>query len=174
MSVGASGSDLGRPVPRQKLVDALCGVVRQAAEYVGEPGAGIDVVELAGLDQGVDRRSAAATSVGAARTTAMAPRHIGAGLGFGDQDQSLGIEVELSVEPSLPALQDIAPILLGGVRCLFLRVIRRRSKNRHSVPIPTAMPRSASGACNSAGVMSSFALRALRMKSACASIRADR
>lgn len=62
---GAGGGDLGRPVPRKQLVDALGGVVLQAPKDVGEPGAGIDVVELTGLDQGVDRGGAAAAGVGA-------------------------------------------------------------------------------------------------------------
>ena len=39
--------------------------------------------------------------------------------------------------------------LLGGVRRLFLTVIRRRSKNRHSVARPTPIPCSPSRARNS-------------------------
>lgn len=36
-------------------MDALGGMIRQAGEHVGEPGLWIDVVELGGGDEGVDR-----------------------------------------------------------------------------------------------------------------------
>ena len=49
-SGGASGDDLGRPVPRQKFVDALGGLVGQPPQDVGKPGAGIDFVELDEVD----------------------------------------------------------------------------------------------------------------------------
>lgn len=49
-SGGASDHDLGRPVPGQKHVDALGGMVRQSPEDVGEPRVGIDVVELDEVD----------------------------------------------------------------------------------------------------------------------------
>jgi hypothetical protein len=55
-----------------------------------------------------------------------------------------------------------------------LRVIRCRSKNRHSVPIPTGVPRSVSSTCDSTSVMSSFASIAAGMKATCASILAAR
>jgi len=77
---------------------------------------------------------------------AMAARHVGGRPGFVDEHQLLGIEVELAVEPVLALLQDVGTVLLGGVRGLFLRVIRWRSKNRHSVPMPTGVPRPASSA----------------------------
>ncbi len=40
-------------------------MVGHARQHVGEPGLGIDVVELGGLDQGVDGGGAAAALVGA-------------------------------------------------------------------------------------------------------------
>jgi len=41
---------LGAPVPGQEFVDALCGMIQQASQHVGEPSLGIDVVELGGGD----------------------------------------------------------------------------------------------------------------------------
>jgi len=55
----------------------------------------------------------------AALAAAMAARHVGRGPGFIDEDEALGVEIGLAVEPGLPALQDIRPILLAGVRGLF-------------------------------------------------------
>lgn len=51
------------PVPGQKLVDALGGMILQASEDVGEPGVRIDVVDPGGVDQRIDRGSAAATFI---------------------------------------------------------------------------------------------------------------
>jgi hypothetical protein len=51
------------------------------------------------------------------------PRHLGGGAGLIDEHQSLGIEVQLAIEPGLAALQDVWPVLLGGVRRLFFSVI---------------------------------------------------
>ena len=50
----ASGSDVAGggdliPVPGQQLGDALGGVIGEAGEDVGEPGARVDIFELAGL-----------------------------------------------------------------------------------------------------------------------------
>jgi hypothetical protein len=45
--------------------------------------------------------------------TAIAPRHVGAGPGFVDEDQLLGIKIELAIEPVLASLQDVRAILLG-------------------------------------------------------------
>lgn len=39
-------------------------MLRQSLEYVGQPGAWIDVIELAGLDQRVHRRGAMAAGSG--------------------------------------------------------------------------------------------------------------
>ena len=38
----------GLPIPGQELVDFAGRVVRQLFEHVGEPGARVDVIELAG------------------------------------------------------------------------------------------------------------------------------
>jgi hypothetical protein len=59
------------------------------------------------------------------------------------------------------------------VRRLFLSVIFRRSKKRHSVPMPTATPCSARPVRSSARVMSRCRSRRQRIRSACPSIRPD-
>jgi hypothetical protein len=53
----------------------------------------------------------------------MAARHVGRGPSFVDEDEAVGVEVELAVDPRLAARQDVGPILLAGVGRLFLRVI---------------------------------------------------
>jgi hypothetical protein len=49
---GRSGGDSeprGLPIPRQKVCDLVCWVIRQPCQHVGEPSLWIDVVELACL-----------------------------------------------------------------------------------------------------------------------------
>jgi hypothetical protein len=70
----------------------------------------------------------------AARGAAVGSGHVGLGPGLVDEDQPRGVEVGLALEPGLAPLQDVGPILLAGMRGLFLRVIRRRAKKRWSVP----------------------------------------
>jgi hypothetical protein len=60
----------------------------------------------------------------AAWATSMAPRHVGRGPGFVNEDQAAGVEIKLTFEPFLAALQNIRALLLAGVRGLFLRVMR--------------------------------------------------
>jgi hypothetical protein len=76
----------------------------------------------------------------------MAAGNIGGGPRLVDEDQALRIEIELAVEPALPLLQDVGPVLLDRVPSLFLRVIPCRAKKRCTVPMPTGTPRSASRA----------------------------
>ena len=45
--------------------------------------------------------------------------HLGRGAGLVDEDEPLGIEIGLGVEPGLAAKGDIRPLLLGGVRGFF-------------------------------------------------------
>ena len=46
-------------------------------------------------------------------------RHLCRGAGLVDEDQRVGIEIELAVEPFLPGSKDVLALLLGGVRGLF-------------------------------------------------------
>ena len=59
----------------------------------------------------------------AAAATAMRAGHLGRGPGLVDEDEAVGVEIDLAVEPRLAPLQDVGAILLAGVRSLFLRVI---------------------------------------------------
>jgi hypothetical protein len=45
----------------------------------------------------------------------MAARHVGGGPGLVDEDQTLGVETELGVEPSAALAQDIRAILFDRV-----------------------------------------------------------
>lgn len=42
---------------------------------------------------------------------------------FIDEDQLLRIEIELTIKPDAPALQDIRPVLLQCVCGLFLKIL---------------------------------------------------
>ena len=53
----------GSPVPGEQFVEPGLRRVRDAAEDIGEPGLRIDVVELGGADQRIDRRRAGAAAV---------------------------------------------------------------------------------------------------------------
>jgi hypothetical protein len=64
----------------------------------------------------------------------MGAGHVGGGPGFVDEDQPLGIEVRLALEPLPAPLQDVGAVLFHRVGELFLRVIRWRRKKRRSVP----------------------------------------
>ena len=88
-------------------------------------------------------------------------------------DDALRIEVELFFEPRFARRVHHAAALLGGVRRPFLRVILRRLKNRQSVPMATATPRSFNPSRSSASVTSDFAAKAERISSAWASIRCE-
>src|SRR5579863_4520691 len=66
----------GFPGPGHQLVDALGGMIGQASEHVSEPGARIDVVELAGRDQRIDGGGPTTPFVGAGEGPVATPeRH---------------------------------------------------------------------------------------------------
>jgi len=54
--------------------------------------------------------------------------------GLVDEDDTLRVKLELAVEPRLALAQNVRPVLLAGVRGLFLRVSRWRTRKRWSVP----------------------------------------
>jgi len=97
----------------------------------------------------------------AARTTAVAARHVGRGPGLVDEDEALRIEIGLALEPVLPAFQDVGTALLAGVRRLFLSVTACRSRKRQSPPMLLRTPLASRAALISASVMSR--LPALRL-----------
>jgi len=59
----------------------------------------------------------------AASAAPVAARHVGRGPGLVDEDQPVGIEVELILEPLFASDQDVGAVLFGGVRGLFFRVM---------------------------------------------------
>ena len=59
-------------VPRQQLVDLALGMVGDAVDGVAQPGFGIDLVELGGFDEAVDRGGAVAALVGAGEQPVLA------------------------------------------------------------------------------------------------------
>jgi hypothetical protein len=58
-----SGPRRRTPIPWKKLVDPFCGMIGQAGEHVGEPSMRIDIVELGGLDQRINRGGASTAFV---------------------------------------------------------------------------------------------------------------
>jgi hypothetical protein len=60
----------------------------------------------------------------------MIPRIMGMWSTLIDENEALGIEIELTVEPALPLPQDVGAVLLDSTASLFLRVMPRRAKKR--------------------------------------------
>jgi hypothetical protein len=58
-------------------------------------------------------------AAGAARRAAIAPCHLGRGAGLVDEDQPLGIEIGLRLEPGPAAAGYVRPLLLAGVCGFF-------------------------------------------------------
>ncbi len=82
----------------------------------------------------------------AARGAASQARHFGARARLVDKNQLAGIKVGLTLDPNLPLRGYIGALLLGGMRSLFLCVIRRRAKKRQIVEIANFWPASESNA----------------------------
>ena len=59
----------------------------------------------------------------AAWCPSVAPGHVGRRPCLVNEHQPLRIQIELTLEPGLPPLQDVGPVLLARMRRLFLRVI---------------------------------------------------
>ena len=76
----------------------------------------------------------------AARRPTIPARHLGGQASLVDEHQSLGVEIELAIEPGLAPPHKVRPVLLARVGRLFLRVIRCRAKNRHSVAMLVLTP----------------------------------
>ena len=133
----------GRELGHQDVLDigAEGGAIHRAVEdhrrgEAGEPQPG---GEGGGLPMAVWHGGPAALP---SRRPAAQARHLGGGAGLVDEDQALRVEVELAVEPGLARRLDIAALLLGRMRGLFLSVMRRRRKKRQMLVSPTPTPRS--------------------------------
>ena len=62
-SDGGLGLLVRLPIPGKKISDLVGRVIWKAGEHVGEPCLGIDVVYLAGLDQGIDSGGTISASI---------------------------------------------------------------------------------------------------------------
>lgn len=60
----------------------------------------------------------------------MAAGHVGGGPSFIDKHEAFGLQIDLTVKPVVPLLQNIGLVLLDCMSSLFLRVIPRRTKKR--------------------------------------------
>ena len=61
---------------------------------------------------------------------AVAAGHVGGGPGLIDENQAFRFEIDLTLEPVVPLLQDVGTVLLDCMASLFLRVMPRRTKKR--------------------------------------------
>ncbi len=80
--------------------------------------------------QGTEEGQRAPVTVGckaaqtlASRSPTAQWRHVGLDPGLVDEDQPVGIEIELILEPLLAPDQNVGTVLFSGVRGLFLRVM---------------------------------------------------
>lgn len=112
---------LALPGPGQKLVDALGGMILQAGEDVGEPCVRIDIVDPGGVDQRIDRSSAAATLIRASEGPVMATDRNGSDLPLGDvvgHAQPPVVEEARQCDPSGQAISDgFTDVALSGELC---------------------------------------------------------
>jgi hypothetical protein len=111
----------------------------------------------------------------AARRSSAQACHLGRQTGLIDEDETGGIEVELAVEPGLPALQDVGTLLLQCVCGLFLNDQPRPRSQSLNVLRPMRMDRSdRSRSTISSSVMSRHSSIIPTMKSAWPSSRDPR
>src|SRR5215203_2993835 len=108
-----------------------------------------------------------------ARGPSVAPGHVRGGPGLVDEHQPRRVEIQLALKPRLAPLADVGPVLLGGMRRLFLRVILCRRQKRQSALTLTCAPFSAKRAFNSGRVMSGTSAKAAWIRSAWASVRCE-
>lgn len=101
----------------------------------------------------------------AARGTAVKPGHLGAGAGFIDEDEPVGIDKGPCRLPDASPRRDIRAVLLARPERLFLNDSPRRATADHIAPFDSRTPCSAnSQLCRAASVRSgmSFDLRCQR------------
>ena len=100
-----------------------------------------------------------------ARAAPMCASHVRRGPGLVDENETLGIKVELALESVLSPLQDVGTILLACVCGLFLRVSLWRLQKRHSAAMLNCAPDFASRSFSSGKVMSGVSTRRARIRS---------
>ena len=79
----------------------------------------------------------------ASRSPTVAACHVGGRGSLVEEDQPVGIEGVLVLEPSLAGCPYVLARLLGGVDRPFLRVMPRRAKKRDRLLVLVCRPRSA-------------------------------
>lgn len=104
-----------------------------------------------------------------ARCTPVAASHIGRGGGLVEEDEAVGIEIVLDLEPVFAHGLHVRPLLLGSVGCVFLRVMAWRLKKRDRPLWLTTMPRSARTSRSSNRKRVGRSSYRARITSACAS-----
>jgi hypothetical protein len=83
------------------------------------------------------------------------PGHLGAGAGFVNEDEFVGIDKGLRRPPDPASGGDIRTVLFGGAERLFLNDSPRRSTADHIAPLLSCTPCSAASQdCNAARVIS--------------------
>jgi hypothetical protein len=102
------------------------------------------------------------------------PRPSADGYGFIDEDETLRLDIELIIEPTLALAQDVGAILLGRVASLFLRLIPWPTKKRCRPARDTTKPTSASASRNSSRGMSLRASHIAMMSRRRSSTRRER
>jgi hypothetical protein len=104
------------------------------------------------------------------RRAAAQAGHVGGRAGLVDENQSGRVKIELALKPRLALLQNVGPVLLGGVGGLFLTVRPQRSRKVQIVPTLAVMPCSAARrSCISTRVMSGVASTSPSKKARCGS-----
>src|SRR5438067_3539142 len=107
----------------------------------------------------------------AARGAAVEPGHLGAGAGFVDEDELVGIDKRLRRAPDAAPSRDIGTVLLGGVECLFLNDSPSRATADHIAPFESRTACSSSSqVCKTARVRSGWAVMCAASAASCASV----
>lgn len=70
---GCLGGEVRLPVPGQQFGDLARGVIGDTGKHVGEPAADVDMVELAGLDQGEHSGRSMPAAIAATEGPVLAP-----------------------------------------------------------------------------------------------------
>lgn len=104
---GGDVSAVGLPVPRQEVIEAPSGVAGDAGEDIGQPGLGIDVVELGGLDQRVDHRGSLAAAIRAAEQPGLPAKWHAAQRTFGGIVGEADSAVVEEADEGVPAAQHV-------------------------------------------------------------------
>ena len=79
-------------------------------------------------------------AVFASQGSPVAPFHVGGGRCFVDEDDSVGVKVELALKPGLPRRHHVGTALLARVNSPFFRVMPWRAKKRCSPLVLVATP----------------------------------